>query len=341
MSGREQTPASEGSVFVGIVLMCLGAICMIGLDVTARWLLETYSLPQLVLLRCLFSVTLILVFTAARGEFAKFRSDRPGWHVLRSLLMAGSMFAFFHALRNIPLADVIAIAFAAPLIITALSKPVLGEPVSLWQWIAVIAGFCGVLIVLQPGSGLMHPSALFALGGAVFYACLSLTARKLRTTESTVSLTLYLFAVPGVIGAIGSRSEWIAPSATAWVMFALCGFFGGMAFVFINGAYRRAPAAVVVPFEYTGLIWAAIAGFVVWDEIPGANTWLGATIIVVSGLFILFWETAVRRRPQAQLDFPLQEVTMVAHRDDWPDLPDRDGPNGRQHEVESRSPADS
>jgi drug/metabolite transporter (DMT)-like permease len=302
--------------WTGVAFMCLGAICMVGLDVSARILLETYSLPQLVLLRCLFSVLLILAFTAVRGELANLRSSRPGWHIIRSFLMAGSMFSFFHALRNIPLADVITIAFAAPLIVTALSRPVLGEPVGPWRWAAVIAGFIGVLIVLQPGSGLMHPAALYALVGAVLYASLSLTARKLHTTESTVALSIYLFAVPGLIGAAGSFNQWTRPDATAWALFVSCGFFGGLAFVFINAAYRRAQAALVVPFEYTGLIWAIAAGYLVWGELPGRNTVLGATIIVASSLFILFRETVARPRPQAQLDFPVQEVVGLAPEDE-------------------------
>jgi drug/metabolite transporter (DMT)-like permease len=225
--------------------------------------------------------------------------------------MAGSMFAFFHALRHIPLADVIIIAFAAPLIITALSRPFLGEPVGPWRWTAVIVGFVGVLVVLRPGSGLMHPAAFIALGGSVTYASLSLTARKLRHTESTAALSVYLFGVPGIIGAVGSFGRWTAPDAEGWILFAVCGFFGGLAFIFINAAYRRAQAAVIVPFEYTGLIWAAAAGYLFWGEVPGANTWLGAAIIIASGLFILFRETAVRRRPQPQLDFPMQEVACV------------------------------
>ena len=306
-----KTAAPERSLIIGIALICLGAICMVGLDASARMLLETYSLPQLVVLRCLFSISLIVAFTAARSELAALRTKRPGWHVFRSFLMAGSMFAFFHALRHIPLADVIIIAFAAPLIITALSRPFLGEPVGPWRWTAVIVGFVGVLVVLRPGSGLMHPAAFIALGGSVTYASLSLTARKLRHTESTAALSVYLFGVPGVIGAVGSFGRWTAPDAEGWILFAVCGFFGGLAFIFINAAYRQAQAAVIVPFEYTGLIWAAAAGYLFWGEVPGANTWLGAAIIIASGLFILFRETAVRRRPQPQLDFPMQEVACV------------------------------
>jgi len=302
----------DRSIIAGITYMCLGVVAMVALDVTARWLMETYSLPQLVLLRSSFSVFFIFGFVAIRGQLESLRTERPGWQFFRSILMAGSMFAFFHALRFIPLADVVIIAFAAPIIVTSLSQPLLGETVGVWRWTAVIVGFCGVLVVLRPGSGLMHPAALIALGGSVMYALLSLTARKLSATESTASLSLYAFAVPWVLGAVGSRAEWITPGVVDWIAFALCGFFGGLAIVFINAAYQRAAAAVVVPFEYTGLIWAAAAGFLIWDEIPELNDLFGALIIISSGLVILFRETRIQHRPQAQLDFPLQEVVGVA-----------------------------
>jgi len=308
MQMSSESHTADHPIIAGITFMCLGVIAMVALDVTARWLMETFSLPQLVLLRSSFSAILIFAFVAIRGQLASLRTARPGWQFFRSVLMAGSMFAFFHALRFIPLADVVIIAFAAPIIVTSLSRPLLGETVGLWRWTAVIIGFCGVLVVLRPGSGLMQPAALVALAGSVMYAGLSLTARKLSATESTASLSLYAFAIPMLLGAAGSRSEWITPGALDWAMFALCGLFGGLAIVFINAAYQRAAAAVVVPFEYTGLIWAAAAGFLIWDEVPELNDILGAAIIVSSGLVILFRETRIRHRPEPQLDFPLQEV---------------------------------
>lgn len=315
-----QAQPIDRSIIAGITYMCLGVIAMVGLDVTARWLLERYSLPQLVLLRSSFSAILIVGFVATRGQLESLRTRRPGWQFLRSILMAGSMFAFFHALRFIPLADLVIIAFAAPIIVTSLSRPFLGETVGVWRWTAVLAGFCGVLIVLRPGSGLMHPAAVIAFAGAFFYALLSLTARKLSTTESTASLSLYAFAVPLVASGIGSYGNWIPPGILDWAMFALCGLFGGLAIAFINAAYQRAAAAIVVPFEYTGLIWAAAAGYLIWDETPELNDLIGAAIIISSGLVILFRETRIRQRPQAQMDFPLQEVVgMVPEGDDEPE----------------------
>jgi drug/metabolite transporter (DMT)-like permease len=284
---------------------------MVRLDVVIKWLLGSYSLPQVVLLRCTFSILFIFWFAVGQGGLLVLRTDRPGWHVFRSLLMAGSTFAFFHALRFIPLADIMIIAFAAPLIVTLLSRPLLGEPVGPWRWSAVLIGFIGVVVVMRPGTGLIHPAAVIAFAGAFMYAGLSLTARKLSFTETTESLSLYLFGIPWLIAAVGTTGQSLQPPVLDWCLFALSGAFGGLAFVAINAAFRRAPAAVIVPFEYTALIWATAAGFLIWGEVPDAQTWLGAGIIIASGLFILYRETRVMRKPQVRVDFPLQDAVAT------------------------------
>ena len=304
----------RGSTASGIMFMLAGVVAIVALDTVAKWLLATYTLWQLVLLRSAFSIAVIFGYTVAQGRLDELRTERPGWHVLRSLLMAASTFAFFYGLKYLPLADILTLAFVAPLIVTALSRPMLGEHVGPWRWGAVVVGFCGVLAVLRPGSGLMHPAALVVLGGAATYALVSLTARKLRTTETTAALSLYMFGVPLLMGIAGAGPGWIAPDLVDWLLFALCGISGGLAFVFFNAAFRRAPAAVLVPFEYTGLIWAAAAGYTIWNEVPGANTWIGAAIIIASGLFILYRETLMQRG-QPRTDFPLQDAVAL-ERDD-------------------------
>lgn len=305
----DQQPASTGpNIGAGIVYMCFGALCMVALDVAVRTLLEKYSLTQVILLRSGFALVLIAMIIFQRGRTAVLRTRRSRWHLLRSLLMTGSMFTFFYAIKYLPLADVIVIAFAAPLIVTALSRPFLGEHVGPWRWAAVIAGFVGVLIVFQPGFVIVHPAAFVALAGATFYAGLALTARKLSRTESPWSLSLYSFIGPTLVAGAASIGTWQRPDLADWAVFALSGMFGALAFLFVNEAYSRAPAAIIVPFEYTGLIWATTAGYVFWDEIPGLNTWIGAAIIIASGLLILFRETIVRPGPDAALDFPFQEV---------------------------------
>jgi drug/metabolite transporter (DMT)-like permease len=307
VANDQQATSTGPGIASGIACMCAGAFCMVALDVAIRTLLEDYSLTQVVLLRSVFAFVLIALIIVQQRQIAELRTRKAGWHVFRSLLMTGSMLTFFYALKFLPLADVLAIAFSAPLIVTALSRPFLGESVGRWRWAAVIAGFVGVLIVVRPGFGVMHPAVFFALAGATFYSGLALTARKLSRTESSWSLSLYLFIAPILVAGAAGVGSWTMPGPVDWVIFAFSGTFGALAFLFINAAYRRAPAAIIVPFEYTGLIWAPAAGYLFWDEIPGLNTWLGTGIIVASGLVILFRET-LTRDPDVALDFPFQEA---------------------------------
>jgi len=283
--------------------MCAAAASMVGLDVCAKFLLERYGISQLVLLRCAFSVLFILAFALRQGGGRVLATHRPGWHLLRTLLMAASMYAFFFALPRIPLATVLPIAFAAPIVVTALSRPLLGEAVGPWRWAAVLIGFSGVMVVLQPGRGMIDPAAWVALVGAMTYALLSLTARKLAGQESPLALSLYLFPAPLLIAAFGAWTNWLPPSPIDWLLFVAAGVFGGLAFLLMNAAFRHADAAVLVPFDYTGLIWAGAAGFLIWREVPDSNTFAGAAIIVASGLFILYRETRHRmpERPAGEV----------------------------------------
>ena len=233
---------------------------MTGMDVAAKWLLDTYSLSQLVFLRCAVSMLVIGLFVLIKGDRRALHTRRPGWHLLRAVMMSLATFSFFYALHLMPLANVVIIAFAAPVIVTALSGPLLGERVGIWRWSAVVVGFIGVIIVVRPAPGLIGSGALFAVFATFMWAGLSLTARKLSTSEPTMALSLYLFPLPMLIGAFGSIDSWVPPTGPAWLLFVTCGTFGGLAFIAINAAFRRAPATVIVPFEYTGLIWAIVAG---------------------------------------------------------------------------------
>ncbi len=299
------------SILAGIAFMVLGVLLMTGMDVAAKWLLDAYSLSQLVFLRCVFSMLVIGLFVFVQSGRRALYTRRPGWHLLRSILMALSTFSFFQALHLMPLANVVTIAFAAPVIVTALSGPLLGERVGVWRWSAVSVGFIGVIIVVRPGTGLIGSGALLAVFGTFMWAGLSLTARKLSASESTAALSLYLFPLPLLIAAFGIVGSWVAPTGQAWLLFFACGTFGGLAFVAVNAAFRRAPAAVVVPFEYTGLIWASAAGVLIWQELPDVTTLFGAAVIVSSGLFILYRETRTMPPGRVQADFAVQDVVAL------------------------------
>ncbi len=292
--------ARRARTLAGVGLMILGVFCMVGLDVTAKWLLGEgdYALSQLVFLRSIFSVVIVFAFLAATIGARSIATSRPWLHVFRSLLMTGSTFGFFYALKLIPLAEVVTIAFSAPLVVTALAQPVLGERVGLRRWLAVLTGFAGVLIVIQPGAGVLRPGALVALAAVTLYAGISLTSRRYHDSESLGALSFWLFPAPILIAVAALPGSWVAPTTVDWGLFLLAGVFGGLGFIALTAAMARAPATVLVPFEYSGLIWAAAAGYVFWREVPEPSTWAGAAVIVAASLYILYRETRADEEPE-------------------------------------------
>jgi drug/metabolite transporter (DMT)-like permease len=200
------------------------------------------------------------------------------------------MFGFFFGLARMPLVNALTIAFMAPLIVTALSVPLLGEHVGWRRWLAVIAGFIGVVIVLRPGEGMFTPAAIAVIIAAFCWAGLAVTARKLAATESSYSLSVYITAGPLIVSTFVLPGNYLKPTADAWVLFILAGLCSAIAWVGIVGGYRRAPPVVLAPFEYSALIGAAIAGYLIWGEVPDRWVMTGGLVIIASGIYIVYRE---------------------------------------------------
>ncbi len=275
----------------GIGLMLVAVTSMVGVDVTAKWLSAAYSLSQIIFVRGALAMLCLLALFSAGGRARDLRMGQPLVHAVRSLLATGTIFGFFYAVANMPLAEAVTIAFAAPLIITGLSRPVLGEAVGARRWAAVAIGFFGVLVVLRPGAKLIDPAALSALGATTCYAVLVLTARIFRRSETAASLAVYPFVMPTLLAAYLVRGQWLAPSTFDWIPFVLCGVFGALGYLSMNRALVLAPPALLAPFEYVCIVGAVAAGYFIWDEIPDLATIAGATIIVGSGLYIIHRES--------------------------------------------------
>jgi drug/metabolite transporter (DMT)-like permease len=189
------------------------------------------------------------------------------------------------------LIDALTLGFTAPLMMTALSVPMLGEHVGWRRWLAVVAGFGGVLMILRPSSGALTFAAMAVLFAAFCYACLAITAHKLAATESTFCLSVYVIAGPMVVsGLLSLGVNWQVPDATGWMLFLLAGACSVIAWIGLVGAYRQAPPSILAPFEYTALIGGAVAGYLIWDEVPDRWVVAGALVIIGSGLFVVYRE---------------------------------------------------
>ena len=282
---------ADQPMLVGISYMLFAVFMMVCLDVVAKILLKNYPVMQVTFLRA--SISLLIIGGAgylARGKDS-FKTKYWKWHILRTVLMTISSITFFVALSLIPLVNCMVIVFVAPILVTALSGPFLGEVVGKWRWSAVLIGFVGVLLILQPTSGFVDLGTIFAFIAVVTYALLSLTSRKLANKETTYNLSFYMFIGPAIVGGFGSSVSWVTPTAEAWILFILCGVIGGIGFIFFNLAYQKAEASLLASFEYTGLIWASAAGYLLFNETIDSNIWLGASIIILGGLIILSRES--------------------------------------------------
>ncbi len=275
--------------------LLLGVTGGLGLDLCAKELLQTYSLEEFVLVRSTIGVVIFMMLAPRLfGGYRMLQTQRWKWHLLRTALACGAMFGFFYGLSKMPLVNALTLGFTAPLMMTALSVPFLGEHVGWRRWMAVVVGFIGTLIMLRPGSSDFSFASVAILIAAFCYACQAISARYL-TTESMLSLSMYIVAGPMIISIGLMNSEnWLLPDTKGWVLFGAAGICSVIAWVgFING-YRGSSPAILAPFEYTALIGGAIAGYLIWDEVPDRWVLVGAATIIASGLYVVYREVGLR-----------------------------------------------
>ena len=276
---------------LGIVLMLGGIASFSVMDATIKWLTADYPVTQIVALRSWFGLPLLCFFALRGGGLKSLKTSRPQVHFGRYLLVLALSFSFFWALSQLKLVDAIAITFAAPIFITALSVPILKEPVGMHRWVAISIGFFGVLVMLRPGMGVFQWAAVVVIGSVVVYSLLMITTRVFKAVESTASLMLYPQLGMSLTGIILVPFVWVTPDLKDLGLFAVAGIFGSLGVMFVTHAFRLGPAAVISPFEYSALLWATLLGFMLWGELPDTMTLIGAAIIIASGLYMIYRET--------------------------------------------------
>ncbi|MDH3790206.1 MAG: DMT family transporter [Rhodospirillales bacterium] len=284
---------------VGIASILLAVLFFAIVDATAKWLGRDYEPAQIVFLRYAFGLLPVAAFVWRGGGLSALRTRRPGLHALRALLVFVALFTFFSGLRRMPLAEAIAIAFTAPLFITALSAPLLAEPVGARRWVAVLIGFMGALVMVRPGAAGFRVEALWILAAALSFALAMLLTRRMTRSETNIAMLAYTTLGAGLAGLPLMPFVWRPPAGGDIWLFLLIGMVGGTAAYFVIAAYRHAPAALVAPFEYTALVWGAILGWILWREQPEPLVWTGAAIIMLSGLYITHREAAAAARAGA------------------------------------------
>ena len=281
------------------ILFMVGAVTVFALqDAITKHLVAAYPAPFFLMIRywAFAAFALAIALRARQPTLDVANSRAPVQQILRALLLYFSMILFALGVRELKLADTHAILAAMPLMVTALSAPLLGEKVGWRRWLAVMFGFLGVLIILRPGLGVFQPAAAYALACAVSLAFYNILTRKVSRYDGF--LTTFLFT--GVIGAGAATAfgllAWSNPTPGDW------GLIGALCITSILGhfllirALESAPAAVLQPFHYLILVWAIILGFVFFDELPDLVTLTGGAVVVASGLFVVWREHAASRR---------------------------------------------
>lgn len=284
-----EAEAARRRRLVGIALMCGAVAFFASLDACGKTLARAGVDPLVTtFMRYAGSVAMISLFVNPVRTPSVVRSRRLGLQVLRSLLLFASTALNFMALRHLQMAETISIQFAAPLTVALLAGPLLGEWSSRARLAAIGVGFLGVLVIVRPGVGTMHPAAFLCVANVIVYAFYAIITRKLAAYDSTAT-TMFYTGLAGV-ALMAPLLPWIWSNPTEWSHWALLlgvALFGTLGHWLLVLAHARAPANVLAPFLYTQLLWSVTLGFLLFGDLPGRWTLVGAMIVVGSGLYLL------------------------------------------------------
>jgi drug/metabolite transporter (DMT)-like permease len=307
-------PAPPQRPFVGILFKvasalafsCMGAsVKIVGSLIPAH---TSYPVGQVVFCRSFFALIPVFAWMAMVGKLpTAFATTNRAGHIKRGLIGSLGMFCGFAGLTSLPLPDATAISFAAPLFSVVLAAMLLGEVVRLYRWTAVLIGFCGVIVMLWPhlsadalsisGNDVKARGAFFSLCGAICAAFAMIEVRRLTATESTAAIVTYFslmtttFGMMSVLGgAFDPKWAWILPDAKQALFLVLTGVMGGFGQIFLTESYRRAPASVVAPFDYTGMVFALFWGYFLFGDLPDTLVLIGAAIVCGAGIYVIIRE---------------------------------------------------
>jgi drug/metabolite transporter (DMT)-like permease len=280
-----------GGHAAGIGYMVLGVAALSGMDALGKRVAADYSVFQMLAVRSSVAIVLVLLLLSLRGGLRTLRTRQPLGHALRSLCGLVAFVTFYTALRHLPLADAVAVAFGSPFLVTALAGVLLKEPVSVRQWLAIGVGFLGMLLVVRPSGAGVQPAALLVLVSGVAYSFMMVLARAMtrpgKPHENTFSFVFYMLVGQAAAGWLVALPAWRSPDAVALAEMCAMGVLGILGNYGLAEAFRSAPVATVAPFEYTGLIWASLFGAVLFGDLPSASFWAGSAVIVGAGLYTL------------------------------------------------------
>ncbi len=267
MTGLVLASPGAANVRRGILWMLATTVFFVSLDATAKYLTRSYPVVEIVWARYLFHTIFAIAWAGARLPDAV-RRARFGMQFLRGLFLVGTTLLYFLAIRTMPLADATSIMFLSPILVTALSVPLLREQVGPRRWLGVAAGFAGALIIVRPGAGVIQFAALLAVVAAAINALYQITTRLINRTDRPITTNVYSAAVGAVAASLGLPFAWAMPDVQGWLLMAFAGLCGAIGHYCMIKAFEAAPAAVVAPIGYVGLIWSTFYGYLLFGDLP-------------------------------------------------------------------------
>ena len=286
-------PSHSRSHLLGIGLMLLGIFLFVVNDVIGKWLMASYSVAEVLLIRSLAAMVMLLPMLRpllqAEGLTPFLKISQPRWQLARIVCSTLEVACFYWSVSELPLANVISFYLAGPIFVTALSGPFLGERVTRAQWLAVFVGFAGVVLALDPSAQSMNSGAWIALAGSFAFAVMILLSRRLRGTPDLVLVTGQTMGAM-LFGAVLIPFSWVEPGWRDGFLLALLGIIAALAHLCVNRSLKLAPAAVVTPYQYSQIVWGVLFGYLVFGDVPDARLLSGSALIIAAGFYLFLHE---------------------------------------------------
>ena len=267
----------------GAWYLCLAMMLAAGIDVIAKLLTENFDTPQIVFLRSLFAIPFAFIICYKQETVSQLAKPLWGWQLYRGLLTVGAQFGFFFGLASLDLVTALMLAYISPVLIVLTASVLLGESVSLKRWLGVTIAFSGVLIILNPKDFEIQPAMIAILLSMVCWALLSISNRQLSDRIDPSVLGFYTTPISVLVAASLMYDNWNNPTAAEWALYILMAIFGALTQYFAALAYKYAQAGAIAPLEYSNLIWAAMAAWLIWGDLPGPVIWAGGALIIIGG----------------------------------------------------------
>jgi drug/metabolite transporter (DMT)-like permease len=283
---------------IGMMLAAVAAFC--GMDTVLKLFSAHYPPMEITALRGAASLPFMLLPLLLTGRLSELKPVRLRMHLLRAALMLITLIGFIYGVRVLSLADAYSIFLAAPLIVTALSVPLLGERVDWRRWLAISVGLVGVVTMLRPSAAnLISLGALATLVAATTYAFSAIALRVITRTDTTSSVVFWMIGLMTVLAGSLAMPTWVPIRSEHWILIGAIGIFAAVGQHLLTEAFRHAPPSVVAPFEYTALLWGMAIDRIVWGVLPTSRVYIGGGIVIVSGLYLIWRERTTQVVPVA------------------------------------------